>query len=669
MRNLWWLLLAVRLAGQGDQAGANLPSQPIGATDLLAISVYGAPEMTRTVRVSDEGLIGLPMVRRKIDVRGRMPGQVEALIAEALIEEEILVDPAVAVTIAEYHSRPISVAGAVKVPLTFQAMGKTTLLEALTRAQGLSDEAGPEILLTRAGELVQRIPVKKLIDAADPVWNVTLVGGEEVRVPAAGHVFVAGNVKHPGAFRVDSGGETTVLKAVALAEGLAPFSTKDAYIFRAGQPEILVELSKIMDRKSPDVVLAANDILYVRREFLGEVRCLVFDVAPVNRQQAGKFVGRIWVEDRDAAIVRFNGTYVQPPPPKSARAERYFHFDSWRVNAEGTLWVPAQIYVEEEASMVKGKAQATPHFKAQTRIWDYAAAPSRKVDELTSILIDNESGLTDQNAPKDISPLESQRSWERQAEENLLARLEKGGFLSAPGPVDEVLNTVVNNLIISAKLKVEAHCRVLLTTPFETFAIGRTIVISRGLIDVLPDEASLALALASELAHIALGQRTPTQFAFNNQTMLSDFDVLQRFHFERPPTEMLAASQKTIAIMHDSPYQNTANAGLFLKALSSHEAALPRLLQATLGDQVADPEALARLAEFAVSAPPLEEDKLEQIAALPLGSRVKVNPWLNHLDLVKTRPLALLSPREKMPFEVTPFLLYLTRIEPPTVSK
>ncbi len=136
--------------------------------------------------------------------------------------------------IAEYQSRPISVAGAVKVPLTFQAVGKTTLLEALTRAQGLSEDAGPEILLTRPGETVERIPIKKLIDAADPLWNVTLTGGEEVRVPAAGHVFVAGNVKHPGAFRVDSGGETTVLKAVALAEGLAPFSTKGAYIFRAG---------------------------------------------------------------------------------------------------------------------------------------------------------------------------------------------------------------------------------------------------------------------------------------------------------------------------------------------------------------------------------------------------------------------------------------------------
>ncbi len=402
---------------------------------------------------------------------------------------------------------------------------------------------------------------------------------------------------------------------------------------------------------------------YVRREFLGEVRCLVFDVTPIHRQAAGKFVGRLWVEERDAAIVRFNGTYVQPAARKGVVIERYFHFDSWRVNVAGALWVPAQIYTEEEASPGReaNGAGAIPRFKAQTRIWDYAAAPSRKIDELTSILIESDSAVKDRDAPTDVSPLESQRSWERQAEDNLMARLEKGGLLAPPGAVDDVLNTVVQNLIVSAKLNVEARCRVLLTTPFETFTVGHTIVISRGLIDVLPDEASLAVALASELAHIALAHRTPTQFAFTNRTMMSDFDVLQHLRFQHPSAEMQAASDKTISIMQSSPYQNTANAGLFLKALGARNAALPRLLQANLGDQVADPEALARLAGFAASAPPLEENKLEQIAALPLGSRVKVNPWNNQLDLVKTRPLALLAPREKMPFEVTPFVLYLTR--------
>jgi len=408
---------------------------------------------------------------------------------------------------------------------------------------------------------------------------------------------------------------------------------------------------------------------YVHREFLGEVRCLVFDVAPVNRQQPGKFVGRIWVEDRDNSIVRFNGTYVPVSTPKGSLPELYFHFDSWRVNTGGSDWLPAEIYVEEEGAPDKNAAIAAPRFKAQSRIWDYVASAASKLDELTSILIESESAVKDQAAIKDASPLESQRSWERQAEENLLARLEKGGFLAPAGAVDEVLNTVVNNLIVSANLKVEAHCRVLLTTPIETFSAGHTIIISRGLIDVLPDEASLALVLAGELSHVVLGHRTQTQFAFNNQTMLSDVELWQRFRFQRPPEELAEAGKKTIEIMRASPYQNTANAGLFLKALAGRSSALPRLLQANLGDQMANPEALARLAEFAAAAPALEENKIEQIAALPLGSRVKLNPWDNRIDLVKTRPISLLSPREKMPFEVTPFALYLTRAEPVSAQK
>jgi hypothetical protein len=407
---------------------------------------------------------------------------------------------------------------------------------------------------------------------------------------------------------------------------------------------------------------AAYSFDYVRREFLGEVRCLVFDVAPLNRQEVGRFTGRMWIEDRDNSVVRFDGIYVQAPAAKGAVAERYFHFDSWRVNVAPGKWAPAEIYIEEEASLGQA-ADRTPHFKAQSRIWDYNTAAANKLDELTSILVDSQSQVKDQAASRDTSPLESQRSWERQAEENVIARLERGGLLAPEGPVDDVLNTVVNNLIVSAGLNVDAHCRVLLTSPIETFAVGHTIVISRGLIDVLPDETSLALALAAELSHVALGHPTPTQFAFNNQTMLSDAELLLRFRFARSEAELTEAAKKTIEIMLASPYQKTANAGLFLKALASRGPALPSLLAANLGNPVANADALNRLAEFAASAPELDEAKIEQIAALPLGSRVKLNPWNNRIELVKTRPLALLSAREKMPFEVTPFALYLTRMD------
>jgi polysaccharide export outer membrane protein len=205
-----------------------------------------------------------------------MPSELEDRIATALSVEEILVDPVVTVTIAEYHSRPISVAGAMKVPLTFQALGQTTLLEALTRAQGLSAEAGTEILVTRPQLVpggvprIERIPVKGLIDLADPALNVTLEGGEEVRVPQIGRVFVVGNVKHPGAFKIEDGFGLTLLKALAMAEGLMPYAHKEAYIYRHGdtaagapQQEVQVDLRKILDRKLPDVPLSANDILYI----------------------------------------------------------------------------------------------------------------------------------------------------------------------------------------------------------------------------------------------------------------------------------------------------------------------------------------------------------------------------------------------------------------------
>ena len=400
---------------------------------------------------------------------------------------------------------------------------------------------------------------------------------------------------------------------------------------------------------------------FVRREFLGEVRCLVFDVAPL-RNEAGRFVGRIWVEDVGNSIVRSNGTYVSAPPSRRSSVDRYFQFDSWRINVVQDQWIPSQIYVEEQGSSVGGRP-AVRRFKAQTRIWGYdSGVQANKWDELTQILIEPSSGIKDQAASNDLSPLESRRIWERQAEDNVVARLEKSGLLAPPGPADDLLNTVVNNLIVAANLNVEARCRVLLTTPLETFSVGHTIVISRGLIDVLPDESGLALVLADELAHIALGHRTPTQFAFRNQTMLSDAEVLQRLHFERTPAELEAASKKTIEIMRASPYQKTANAGLFLKALAARRSMLPRLLAANLGNQLADPEALARLAEFTASAPELNENQLEQIAALPLGSRIKLDPWRDQITLIKTRPLELLSPREKMPFEITPFILYLTRL-------
>lgn len=255
---------------------ANLPAQRIAGNDLIAVSVYDSPELTRSVRVGADGMIRLPMLKERIRADGLLPGGLETAIAEALNSEQILVDPIVTVTILEYHSRPISVVGAVRKPVTFQAVGKVTLLDALVMAEGLTSDAGPELLLMRPrpgdadapASPVERIPLQALLGAADPKLNVTLAGGEEIRIPEARKIYVVGNVKKPGAFPVRDGSETTVLKVLALAEGLVPFTGRRAYIFRAGadsatRQEIPIELEQILERKSADVALLADDVLYI----------------------------------------------------------------------------------------------------------------------------------------------------------------------------------------------------------------------------------------------------------------------------------------------------------------------------------------------------------------------------------------------------------------------
>jgi polysaccharide export outer membrane protein len=260
-------ILAAQSRPMDDVGKANLPQQSIGANDLIAISVYDAPELTRTIRVDADGSIRLPLLKNAVQAEGLLPMNLEASVGEALKAEEILVDPIVKVTVVEYYSRPISIAGAVHKPVTFQAVGKVTLLEALARAEGLSPEAGLEILVSFPDQLVRRIPVKALIDDADPETNIRLYGGEEIRVPEAGKIYVVGNVKRPGAFPVRDSADTSVLKLLALAEGLTAYSSRQAYIYRrepgAAKKEIAIELDKIMKRKMPDVPLEANDILYI----------------------------------------------------------------------------------------------------------------------------------------------------------------------------------------------------------------------------------------------------------------------------------------------------------------------------------------------------------------------------------------------------------------------
>jgi len=397
------------------------------------------------------------------------------------------------------------------------------------------------------------------------------------------------------------------------------------------------------------------DFTYVRREFLGDVRCLVFDVTPKKNSGKGRFLGRIWVEDQGFNIVRLNGTYA--PAPRNAL---FFHMDSWRLNLIPGYWVPSYIYSEEGDFSAGAKNKEA--FKAQTRIWGYDLKKGGKDNELTQIRVDS---VTDESAAAhDASPLQAERVWQQQAEDNVVDRLTNGGLLAPAGEVDRILQTVVNNLEVTNNIDLPrpVRTRVLLTSPLETFSVGNTIVISRGLVDVLPDEASLAAVLAHELAHIVLGHNLGSKFAFNDRMLFNDDSTYQNLGFKHIPEEEQAADKKAIQLLKNSPYtQKLDNVGLFLKELQLRAPQLSALLTTHLGNPLAEGGTVTRLSALALQGPALDNAKIDQIAALPLGGRVKVNPWDDKAEMVKTAPVAITSARDKMPFEVTPFFPRLAR--------
>jgi hypothetical protein len=389
---------------------------------------------------------------------------------------------------------------------------------------------------------------------------------------------------------------------------------------------------------------------YVHREFLGEVRCLVFDVTPQDKSGKGRFLGRIWVEDQDFSIVRFNGHYTG-----QGRSSYYFHFDSWRTNVQPGLWMPSFVYSEERElryALVKKL-----DFKGQTRLWGYNLGHAAQEQELSKMFVEAPV-QDDTKTANDLTPVQAQRAWDRQAEENVADHLERIGLMAPRGEVDKVLEAVVNNLEVTNNLDIqpEVRCRVLMTTTLESFTLGHTIVLSRGLIDVLPDEASLATVIAHELGHVALGHRVDSNYAFFDRLLVEDKNTFRHFYIARTRAEEQAASAKGFQYLNNSPYRNQlGNAGLFLAALQSRQKQIPNLISAHLGDLV------RVIADLKTAAPADARRNPQMLAALPIGRRVKLDPWFDKLDLLNSKPMGTNAEPDKMPFEVTAFMPYLTR--------
>ena len=404
---------------------------------------------------------------------------------------------------------------------------------------------------------------------------------------------------------------------------------------------------------------------FVRKEFIGEIKTSVFDVQPRSGLGRGHFIGRVWIDDEPGQeagnIVRFAGTFAGAPSSgiltRPGIAGLYFHFDSWRANVQPGIWLPIAVYVQDR------------DFRGQTQFWGYGLELPTNPGESESAPV---ATATDQSQnTQDMGPLQALRAWRGQSEQNVLERLGQAGLIAAPSDFDKLLETITNNLVIGNKIDLPfpIHCRVLLTSRLESVAVGNTIILSRGLIDVLPSEESFAAVLSFQLAHILLGHNIDTRYAFSDRLLFPDESAFQRIPMNHSEDQNADAAKKAVELFRNSIYADKShNVGLFLEQLVDMQHQIPSLLTPQLGDPLLQNNGQPWLAEFQKGAPALQVSNLQQIAALPLGSRLKVDAWNSQVYLLHTAPQTIERASEKMPFQVTPVFYKLTRYKPVQAS-
>jgi hypothetical protein len=392
---------------------------------------------------------------------------------------------------------------------------------------------------------------------------------------------------------------------------------------------------------------------FVRWEVLGEVHCAALDVRPRANSKNRGFAGRICVEDEDYNIVRFRGTFTS-----KGLARRAFHFDSWRLNTLGSWWMPAYVYTQE--SNPQDLSRRKLWFKAQTRVWGYDL-------QNASDHLENAKGLTDNAAwvdPNLLSPAYSGDETTDPPEDVVVERSQVAGLMAPDGDVDRILQQVLDNLLITNNLDIPGiRSRVLLTAPLEAFVMGHTIVLSRGLLDVLPDEATLAAVLAHELAHVVLGHAVSSEHLADFALPFPDSQIFAALDFHFDHIQEADANKKALELLSKSPYKDQlVTTGRFLKALDASSGRFPTLLHGRFSNDFRSSH-LAGMQVRASSPKPAKTDRLNQISALPIGSRIVVDPWSDRIEILKSKPVRLASPAEKIPFEVAPFYPYLKRRE------
>jgi polysaccharide export outer membrane protein len=264
------LLWALGLAWASPQQ-VPVPEYKIGPGDLLDIKVFGVDQLTTTVRVSESGKVTLALLG-EIDVGGLTKPELERKLAQLLSKD--LVDPQVTVFIKEYASQVVYVQGAVSKPASYPLLGRQTLRQIISQAGGFTSDAGNEIVVIRQlpnGEGTSlNISIDDLMIKGDPRVNIPIMAGDVVNVPADRVIiiYVLGQVRSPGAQEFKSHSLPTLLKAITRAGGFGDRAAKgDIRVKRKDANgkdiEIKVNAKDILNGKKPDMVLLAEDIVYV----------------------------------------------------------------------------------------------------------------------------------------------------------------------------------------------------------------------------------------------------------------------------------------------------------------------------------------------------------------------------------------------------------------------
>ena len=409
---------------------------------------------------------------------------------------------------------------------------------------------------------------------------------------------------------------------------------------------------------------------FVRNQFLGSVATAVFDVSPApGKGGKGHFFGRIWVETQGANIVRFNGSFTG-----SVEAhQEYYHFDSWRSNVQPDMWLPTSFYVEESDPK---SGTRTLRFKAVSHLWGYQlkVLPPEPDSSATSLSV---VGATDTADTPDLSPLGAQREWVQQAEDNAVERLFEVGIIDAPSEFDKTLEALANNILVynNVTLARPIRVRTMLTEPLESSAIGNTILLSKSLIDStavvtqdgLQQAGNLNALLSFQLAHIILGHRLDTKFAFNDTLIFPTITVFNHVSMHHSDADNAEAAKKAVELLGAKELVDGQQYfGLYLKQLQQQSKALLSLNAPMLGDALvkSDVNPTFWMAPLIAKGPKLDVKDVKQQAAMPLDSFLRFDPWTDQVAIMHSSFEPILGAPDKMPLEVAPIYLKLSYFEP-----